>query len=356
MSEGESIAFVGRIVTGAYYDYQKVRMASMNRIRDIISKKDRNVPFDAVEDKEKVKKYASKYTDAKLMPIWGKLYKDNRITEKEHNYIKKCWEVMQESKKAENRYGKMMKGFIEPEPVHIEFLSKIKGIAHILSANLIKEFGDCRVKVYKKEKAKDKDKKDTWLLIAEEGDEDFHNIYLEAMQDLETTPKIDEKRYKIKGYKNVSKLWAHTGNNVINETGKAPKRQKGKTTSFSPKLRAMTWDVSESLFIHNKGYYRATFDVEKAKQLNQTYEIGVLKEKYGNPYREEDINLKKGHAHNRAKRKIRKIFLDHYWCASRELAGLPTAKSYVEGVLGHTNIITWRDAVNLENTIIKEEK
>lgn len=344
----ESIKLVGRIATGAYYDYQKVRMALMNRVRDIIRKRNEDIPFDAVESKEEVKKYASKYADEKLIPILNDLYNNNRITLKEYEYIKKCLEITNESKKAEGKYADMMKGFVGQEPVYNEFLSKIKGIGPVISANLIKEFGDCRVSIYRKI-IDPEDKNESWILVAKEGDENFKMAYVEATQN------IDPKLYKIKGYYNVSKLWAHTGNNVL-DNGKAPRIRRGEMASFSPKLRAMTWKISKWLVLQNKGFYRKLYDTEKEKQLNRVYEPGYLKEKYGGKsYKKEtDIHLVQGHAHNRAMRKIRKIFLDHYWQASRELNGLSVKKNYVEGILHHTNIVTWKDAIRLEDSIKSE--
>lgn len=321
----------------------------MNRVRDIIRKRNEDIPFDTVESKEEVKKYANKYTDEKLILILDGLYNNEMVTLKEYDYIKKCLVIINESRQAEDKYAKMMKGFIGQEPVYNEFLSKIKGIGPVLSANLIKEFGDCRVYIYRKEILTNKengDKKENWKLIVKEGDENFKTIYLEA------TLNSDSKKYRIKGYKNVSKLWAHTGNNVL-EDGKTPRIRRGEMATFSPKLRALTWKLSSWLVRQNKGFYRKLYDTEKEKQLNQVYEQGYLKEKYGGKsyQKETDIHLVQGHAHNRAMRKIRKIFLDHYWQASRELAGLPTMKNYVEGILGHINIVTWKDAIRLENSI-----
>lgn len=294
----ESLKIIGRNITTAYYDFQQVRIASMNRVRDVIRKKDMNIPFDAVEDKEEVKKYASKYTDAKLMPILNNLMTEGKITTEEFDYIKKCWDIVKDTKGLEKKFQNAMKVFIENEIVYNDFLSQIRGIGEVLSANLIKEFKDCSK------------------------------------------------------YDTVSKLWAHTGNSVID--GVAPKRRKGENLTFSPKLRTLTWKISDSLMKQNKGVYRDIYNKEKEKQLGITYDIGFLEEKFGKPYKNDDIAISKGHAHNRALRKMRKIFLDHYWCASRELNGLPTEKNYVEGILGHINIITWREAIKKEGMLVEE--
>lgn len=270
-----SIKEIGRIMTNSYYEYQKIRMASMNRMRDVIRKKLEGIAFDEVEAKKKEKDFKKRYSDETLFDKLLKLQTEGKISKDEYKYILKCWEMMGESKRLEMKYQRGMSKYISGEPIYTEFLSKIKGIGKVLSANLIKEFGDCSK------------------------------------------------------YENVSKLWAHTGNDV--KGGKAPQRRKGVEISYSPKLRTLTWKLSDSLLKSNKGYYRNIYDTEKEKGLNVTYEEGVLKEKYGKPYKKTDVALSRGHAHNRALRKMRKLFLSHFWGASRELNFLPTDTVYVEG-------------------------
>ena len=293
----ESIKVIGRNITNAYYDFQQVRIASMNRVRDVIRKLVDGIGFDEVEEKKDKKDYNKKYTDKALLKKLDKLKGEEGITTEEYDYIVECWEIVKETKKLEKKFQGAMKTFISKEVVYNEFLYKIKGIGDILSANLIKEFGDCSK------------------------------------------------------YDTVSKLWAHSGNGVVD--GVAPKRKKGENLSFSPRLRTLTWKLSDSLMKQNKGVYRDVYNKEKDRQLSITYVTGVLEDKYGKPYKNGDTAISLGHAHNRALRKMRKIFLDHYWCASRELNGLPTEKNYVEGVLDHTHVITWREAIEKEGMLIK---
>lgn len=294
----ESLKIIGRNITNAYYDFQQVRIASMNRVRDVIRKLVDGIKFDEVEAKKEKKEYKKKYEDKELLSKLKKLLTDGKMLTEEYDYIMECWEIMKDSKRLEKKFQNAMKTFISKEAVYNEFLFKIRGIAEILSANLIKEFGDCSK------------------------------------------------------YDTVSKLWAHSGNSVID--GVAPKRKKGENLSFNPRLRTLTWKLSDSLMKQNKGVYKDIYNKEKERQLGITYDVGVLEEKYGEPYKKEDTVISQGHAHNRALRKMRKIFLDHYWCASRELNGLPMEKNYVEGVLNHAHIITWREAIEKEGMLIKE--
>jgi len=294
----ESLKIIGRNITNAYYDFQQVRIASMNRVRDVIRKLVDGIKFDEVEVKKEKKEYKKKYEDKELLSKLKKLLTDGKMLTEEYDYIMECWEIMKDSKRLEKKFQNAMKTFISKEAVYNEFLSKIRGIAEILSANLIKEFGDCSK------------------------------------------------------YDTVSKLWGHSGNSVID--GVAPKRKKGENLSFSPRLRTLTWKLSDSLMKQNKGIYKDIYNKDKERQLGITYDVGVLEKKYGKPYEKEDIVISQGHAHNRALRKMRKIFLDHYWCASRELNGLPTEKNYVEGVLNHVHIITWKEAIEKEGMLIKK--
>ncbi|MCD6176785.1 MAG: transposase [Candidatus Cloacimonetes bacterium] len=276
---------IGRIVAGSYYDMQEIRISTLNRIRDVIRKKAENIGFKEVEKKKKKKTNIEKYTDKQLIEILPKL----DYTKEEINYIKRCFDLADESTKLENKYKRAMLEFVNNELIYTEFLKKIKGIGPVLSANLIKEFGYCE------------------------------------------------------NYDNVAKLWAHTGNHVVE--GIAPKKRKGKDITFSPRLRTLTWKLSDCLMKSNHGIYRDIYDNEKEKQLTIKYKQGELLKKYGKPYKKEDVTLKKLHAHNRALRKMRKLFLAHYWACARELKGLDTREPYVKEKLGHKNIITWKQAI-----------
>ncbi len=137
-----SIKEIGRIMTNSYYEYQKIRMASMNRMRDVIRKKLEGIAFDEVEVKKEGKDFKKRYTDETLFDKLLKIQTEGKISKDEYKYILKCWEMMGESKRLEMKYQKGMSKYISGEPIYTEFLTKIKGIGKVLSANLIKEFGD----------------------------------------------------------------------------------------------------------------------------------------------------------------------------------------------------------------------
>ena len=286
-----------RLNAKGYETFQGARKSFMNQIRDIIRKLDEGIDFDEVEDKKEKKEFSSKYSDNKLRSIARRLVEEGKMQPEEGEYLNNIFDdILPLVKPLEKEYMKNMKKLIRNEAIYLEFLDKIRGIDKVLSAQLVAKLGDCS------------------------------------------------------RFDTVSKLWQYCGQGVVN--GKAPQRRKGKPIKYNPKLKSLTYIVSDCLMKANKGVYRDIYDKEKERQLSIIHDVGSIEKKYGKPYKKEDIAISRGHAHNRALRKSRKVFLDHYWHASRELAGLPAKKNYVEGVLKHEHIISWREAIELE---IKKE-
>lgn len=283
--------------------YQNTRLEAWNDIRNYIRKKDLGLDYSEVEKKKEKKTFDKNYADAKLPEVWNNLLKENKINEIEHESLKKLLEAMKKEDSIDKLVTRVLGEFIKNNPIYINFLSKIRGIGPIYSAKLISYLGDCG--------------------------------------------KFDT----------VSKLWAYTGNHVID--GKAPKRRKGQDANWNHILRTLTWQISDNFVRQNKGYYRKKYDEEKERQLNRVYIIGELHKKYPGKkkngkdiYSDSTIHISKGHAHNRAMRKIRKHFLSHYWECAREVNGLPTKKTYVEGVMNHEHIIGWKEALKMEGCLL----
>jgi len=132
---------LGRIVAGAYYDHQAIRIALMNRIRDLIRKKNEGIPFDQVEKKKEKKTFSKEYQDKNLPALLEKMLKEKKLSEKEYDYIKRILEVTKKAMKNENDYKKLMLEYIEGEEIYKRFLSKIIGLGPVLSCNLIRLFG-----------------------------------------------------------------------------------------------------------------------------------------------------------------------------------------------------------------------
>ena len=265
--EDKMLRELGRIVAGAYYDHQAIRIALMNRIRDLIRKKNEGIPFDQVEKKKEKKTFSKEYQDKNLPALLEKMLKEKKLSEKEYDYIKRILEVTKKAMKNENDYKKLMLEYIEGEEIYKRFLSKIIGLGPVLSCNLIRLFGYCE------------------------------------------------------GYRHVSSLWKHCGLHVVD--GKAPKRKKGEKLDWNPKLRTFCWKIADSFVKHKTPVYREIYDSEKRRQIE------LMKNKAKNA----PASLR--HADLRARRKMIKIFLQHYWVMGRRLKGLETGKPYAVEKLGH---------------------
>ena len=330
MKDSKMIRYAGRIAAGAYYDFQEIRKATMNRVRDLIRKKREGIPFDEVEPKKEDKRFSSEYADDELIYRLEDIR--HLLTEKEYDYLKHTLLAAQEMKKLELVYKNMMQGYVETEVIYQRFLRHIKGVSAVLSANLIKEFGYC------------------------------------------------EK------YKHSSSLWRACGLDV--EDGEAPKRVRGKKTRYNPRLRTMAWKIADSFRKQRTPVYRDIYDAEKEEQIRRMensrckycgkrtvdhYKKPNSREYYCTKEMKQQVTLKDFtiagkntapgatppwtplHAELRAMRKAVKIFLEHYWVASRELTGQPTESPWIIEHGHHSDYIHWSEAVE-KNIKAKEDK
>jgi hypothetical protein len=139
-----------------------------------------------------------------------------------------------------------------------------------------------------------------------------------------------------------SALWAYSGLSV-EEDGRAPRREKGKASSYNPKLKTLLLGVLADSFVKQRTpVYRDIYDQEKARQLARPHPAGELAEKFngrGKKYRDTDLNLWPCHAEKRARRKAAKVFLLHSWMVWRALEGLPLRAPWVLEKGGHTTFI-----------------
>lgn len=122
----------------------------------------------------------------------------------------------------------------------------------------------------------------------------------------------------------VSSLWAYSGTAVIN--GEIQKRKSGTTANWNHNLKKLVVNQVPDGFVR----CRSSF----GRKLYDQYK------KY---YLERGDAKSNGHADNRARRKVGKVFLACLWAKWRELEGLPARNLYVEEYLGHTSIITWEE-------------
>jgi len=288
-----------RVIAQTYDDYQDVRKATANRIRDIARKQLEGIDWDAVESEKTTEERLEdiqEYSDAQLRDKVSQAKQEGLLTDQQAEKIDELFSILGESKSLERAWKDQMHDYLRDNVIFKEFLSEIRGIGPVLSAKLLKAFGDCR------------------------------------------------------DYDTVSSLWCHTGNHTVasdaDQSRKAPKRHEGQR--FNPDLRTLTWKVSDCLMKNNRGVYRECYDTTKHREMQylEEHEGGAtVKNEYGDT---KTVVESKGHAHNRALRKSRKLFLSHYWEASRELTGQDSRDPYAHGKLNHDNKVDWRRALEVE--------
>ena len=270
---------LGRLLASGFYDHQQIRMSEMNRVRDVIRKKNEGIAFDEVEEKkEKKEKFKNEYADNRLRKTLAKMEKEGKLSESDAEYITKMMDLFDKAKDEELQYKRLLSEYISSEPVWEEFLFYIKGIGEILTANLIKNFGYC------------------------------------------------EK------YAHVSSLWRHCGLSVTPE-GTAPRMKKGEKLDYSPRLRTLAWKISDSFIKQRTDTYRGIYDSEKRRQL------ALMKNEA------ENAPKSKLHAELRSRRKMVKIFLQHYWIKTRTLKGLEVSMPYPQAKMGHKHYIDVEDVI-----------
>jgi len=139
----------------------------------------------------------------------------------------------------------------------------------------------------------------------------------------------------------VSALWKFAGFAV--EDGKAPKPKKGEKNTYNARLRTMCWRVGSSLMRAGGGFYDY-YIVEKEKETAKLLLDGWTI-KAAAKYDLEKKRISVGHVHNRALRKMIKLFLACLWKVWREAEGLPIRSPYAM-TIGHTHEIQPLDMVD----------
>ena len=142
-------------------------------------------------------------------------------------------------------------------------------------------------------------------------------------------------------FANPSKVWKFFG--LHTEDGRAVKRKRGVQLDFALQNRTFMWKIGDSI---NKNRNRSRLggllikwhDFYKAKE----YPEGYFKGSY-NGYKKGDIKLSKGHALNRAKRKVEKILLTCFWAKWCEIRGIVPRSPYAIEKGGHTHVYKWED-------------
>lgn len=124
-------------------------------------------------------------------------------------------------------------------------------------------------------------------------------------------------------YAYVSSMWRHSGFDPDGAKG----RRKGETIHYKPALKTLMWKIGDSFIKQRTSPYREIYDNEKARQLE-------LMENNA-----ENAPKNRMHADLRARRKMVKIFMQHYFVVARTIANLPVSKPYPHDKLGHKSYI-----------------
>lgn len=124
-------------------------------------------------------------------------------------------------------------------------------------------------------------------------------------------------------YQYVSSLWRHCGYDPDGAKG----RRKGETISYNPKLKTLVWKIGDSFIKQRTPVYRKIYDSEKTRQFK-------LMENEA-----ENAPKSKKHADLRARRKMVKIFLQHYYLIGRKFKDLPVSEPYPIDKMGHKHYI-----------------
>ena len=124
-------------------------------------------------------------------------------------------------------------------------------------------------------------------------------------------------------YQYVSSLWRHCGFDPDGAKG----RKKGEKIHYNPKLKTLCWKIGDSFVKQRTQPYRKIYDNEKIRQLK-------LMENEA-----ENAPKNKLHADLRARRKMVKIFLQHYYLVGRTLKKIAVTKPYPHDKMGHKHFI-----------------
>jgi len=260
---------------GGYDAAQDIRTATMNRVRDVVRKKNEGIPFDQTEDEKEDRDYDAKYQDDNLPDFIEEMRDEGQLTDREYDYISKMLDAANAAISVENRYENVM-AIAQAEPIFSEWLTDVYGVGVILTAKLLHRFGYCK--------------------------------------------KFDR----------VSQLWSYTG------LAPGQERKEGEQLGYDPDAKTLAWNVADCMIKQgaNSEYRLQFYDPYKEKQVRRMERAEDMTEaelenvKWTPPESQ-------GHADARARRYLAKKFLKHYWAIARDLKGLETPDEWVITHGGH---------------------
>lgn len=274
------------MLVGGLYEFQELRKKQFNRLRQIVFRKREGLDVTQKQEKkeDEEKSWGKEYDDKKICLLMDTMLKEDQLTKEEYDYLTHIKELLDDTRAKEIEYEHLVTNLMEGELIYHKWLKQVKGVGPKITAMLLYFFGYC-----------------------------------------EKAP-------------HVSSLWKFSGMHVVN--GKAPKHTKGEDSNFSPKARMFMYRIGDCFIKQRTIPYRLVYDNEKERLAKVRFEPGILKEKFGGKYKKDSVELTKMHIDLRARRKMMKVFLQHYYVKTKLVTGQVPSEPYVTAKLeGHTHII-----------------
>jgi hypothetical protein len=277
-----------RYLIESYYDIQKLRIGTFNRIVAYVKsnpEKFSHIKFETRESdasqavSEPRFKDASRYVSGlryknafKPSDIARLIVSGDIETPSEVETLVWYHNALLETEKS---LAKKLDAWSRDHPLRVQFLSRVQGIGGVLSSGII-----------------------AWL-----------------------SP--------ISRFPNISKLWKYCG------LAPGQRRRRGEKINYNPKLKSFMWKVATSFEKQKpeKSYYRRIYD-EKKKYYTEREDLRRAVE-----------SGEKGallHIRLMTLRYTVKRFLADLWVQWRLLEGLPITKPYAHQVLGHQEYQEWK--------------
>lgn len=363
---------LARIAVGAYGDSQQVRQAMMNRVRDVVRKRNEGIPFDMVETEKDPDEtdFESKYKDANLPELIEEMERDDKLSAHERKYLGVMLDAAATASEAEQLYQEAME-IVKKEPIYQNVLQYVNGVGPTLAAKLLHKFGYCGpVRVVDRESSE---------VVYDETFDGFDAAASEVKKAVQANRRArddgDQGPYRIQGHARISHLWSYTG--IV--PGKSRKR--GERLTYDPEAKTLAWLVADRMIMQgSRSKFKEHFyDPYKAKQMErlERAEEGVciqcggaepIRETVGRQFLErfvDDIDENtdvsddvctdcfaqrfepgegggvptapnsRGHADLRARRYLSQRFLKFYWWHTRDQLGLETPEEWVVTHGGH---------------------
>ena len=130
-------------------------------------------------------------------------------------------------------------------------------------------------------------------------------------------------RIELKDFPNISKWHSYMGEANDPETGRMVQMKKGQACTWSPRGRNISWQIGMSIEKCPDGHPYKDFYNQKKLELARKNKL-----------------LKPWQIRNGGQRRVRKLFLSHFWHVARELEGKSTDGPWIieHGPSGHTII------------------